>query len=147
MKKAWVVEIDNVLTVRDVVKENPFNLFLPEIAQHYVVDVPDYVENGAIFDNIKQEWVNIEIPIPETVKTSEIIQAKDLKLKFTPEQIKQIVQLSETNNTIDYFFREISSRLIITVKPDEILLIEALDYLKQYGVLSQEEIDRIMAGL
>ncbi len=75
---AWIETIGRVQVVKDVCVGNPYDIFPADVAKFYSEEIPDNVINGAIFDTMKQEWINPP-EIKPSILDSPIIKVEDLK--------------------------------------------------------------------
>lgn len=100
MKKAWVE--GNV--VRDVCSGSPEELFHPDIAVHYSVDVPDDIVSGATWNG--SEWVNP--PMPEPQPPTQLIPPIGpiaFQMLFKVDELVAIDATKETNAAIRIFWK------------------------------------------
>lgn len=84
MKKAW---IDNGF-IRDIAHGDPEELFHPDIAKLYDVDVPDSAENG-------DGWLNGQLTKPEPAPASEPAPAPAVFPKVSPVEFKMLFTSEE----------------------------------------------------
>ena len=100
MKKAWVESG----VIRDICLGNPAELYHPDIAIHYTVDVPDDVVNGATWNG--NEWVNPPTPEPQPLaQTIPLIGPIAFQMLFKVDELVAIDAAKETNAAIRIFWK------------------------------------------
>jgi hypothetical protein len=128
MKKAWIENNK----VRDIAQGNPAEIYHPDIAAHYDIDIPDDIEAGASLVN--GVWVNMNFTPTAGVR------------EWGIEEIRPYLTLSERvkwdNNSTDAIK---TVKLELANGLNEAKTTEVLQLLVDAGDISQASMDKILA--
>lgn len=115
---AWIETIGKLQVVKDVCIGNPYDVFPADVAKFYSEEVPDGVINGAIFDPVREQWVNppeekpsiFDAPVIKTEVLKEYLSK--LNITTATEDVQAIISLINNNrvaaiNNQDGFLKQI----------------------------------------
>jgi hypothetical protein len=143
MKYAWI-END---VIRDISNGNPEELYHPEVAVNYSVEVPDEAENGDTFDGTtltkRPVQPPVEPPAPTPAKPPEISVIR-YKMLFKPQE------RIAAKNSVDPVIMDLQELLndprTTTVDLSLESIQDALDYMTSVGILAVGRKAEILTG-
>jgi hypothetical protein len=100
--KAWIESG----IIRDITHDEPSEIYHPDIAQHYTIEVPDDAENGDTFENgvlTKKPVVEVT-PIEPVIFKTTTLSPIEFKLRFTAPERVAIYQSADLRIKRLYFF-------------------------------------------
>ena len=140
MKKAW---IENNI-IRDIAHADPFEIYHPDIAKFYNVDVPDNAENGDTFENgvLTKHGIDTapaeDVAIPKTTTLSPI----EFKLRFTAPERVAIYQSADL--IVKDFVSLLDDVRLTQVDLNLQSTIDAIDYLTKQGLIDASRKNEIL---
>jgi hypothetical protein len=144
MKKAWIENNQ----VRDICQGNPVELYHPDVAKFYDVDVPDDAVNG-------DGWVDGQLvkpvtPVPVEPPSPVVVPPKvspvEFKLLFTPQERVAIKAARANDPILDDFYDIVEDPRLTHVDLGLASTQAALDYLTAMGLIAAGRKDVILAG-
>lgn len=142
MKKAW---IENE-RIRDIAPSNPQEIYHPDIAGHYSVDVPDNAENG-------DGWVNDQLvkpePVPEPTPAPPLIPIIGpiaFQMLFSVEELVAIEAVKGADPVVKIFFKLLDDPRTDIVDRNLKTVQDGLHYLEAKGLIGAGRAQEILTG-
>jgi hypothetical protein len=136
--KAW---IENGI-IRDIAHAEPSEIYHPDIAAHYTVDVPDDAENGDTFENGVLTKKPVVVPTEPVLPKTTTLSPIEFKLRFTAPERVAIYQ--STDLIAKDFISLLDDPRLQMVDLTLQSTIDAVGYLVQLGLIESARINEIL---
>ena len=145
MKYAWT-END---TIRDVCLGNPIECYHPDVAIHYITQVPDAAQNGWIKSG--STWIVPPVPEPTPAPTPEPVYPSlspiQFKLLFTSAERIAIKAARATDPVIEDIYEILDDPRLTAVDLALQSNRDIVGYLAVQGLIAPERVAEILTGV
>jgi hypothetical protein len=141
MRKAW---IENGI-IRDIAHAEPSEIYHPDIAVHYTVEVPDDAENGDTFiDGVLTKPVIVApLPVEAVIVKITTLSPIAFKLRFTPQE--RVAIYASTSAMVKDFISILDDTRLKEIDLVLQSTIDAVGYLASLSLITQARASEILA--